>query len=435
MSEEDRSAAAGDTEAAETPSAPEARAAASLPPAPPGARQAGSRGADGQPPVIPPAPGLNLYAGVMAGTPIRAAASVPAVPTTPPPPAPAPLDASVTAVPLSVPPPSAVPSPDVPPAPTPYRDPRMSAPAPSAAPPAAMGTGASAARDIIREGPQHGTAVVQSAADVAGWAWCPAHLIASEREGSCPVCAQPFQPAPPWGIPQGPFTPRVTVFQRSRRERIAYTTAAVVAALIAISAIIGLSVLYRHGTPIDSMGQPQSTDAGGASASGAVGASTDNGATTPLTLTALDGRQLVLSGRWLRTTRLYTVMGTIAKQLNGGQAVAPDVSAGKGNSRVAVYNVPSSDPSRTVSDNTQQTSDSSSDTSGTISVAATRQLNVEGHTAFVTDIQRTDTSGRPLLMLRYYLIPTAGHVVMLAVGTDGTNDDLQAVSQAVEALK
>jgi hypothetical protein len=276
-----------------------------------------------------------------------------------------------------------------------------------------------------------------NAADIEGWFWCPNDLIASEKEGDCPNCGQRYQPAPPWGIPAGPYRPRISEYHRGTKEKVAYFTAGFMLSAVAVATFLGLFLLYRHGTPLDANGLPVTTDT--ATVSGAGGTISSGGgadtSTSRLQLRSLEGKNLVLTGQWKQTTQVYTVMIDLAKALTANNTQPPlDIAAAKGTSTIAVFNVPSTNPAKTISDNSQTTSDSSSDTGGSITVDASKPVTVDGKASNYTDITRLDATGKPVLALRIYLIPTADHVVMIAVGTMGSTDDILAVSQAIAAL-
>ena len=77
-----------------------------------------------------------------------------------------------------------------------------------------------------------------------GWHWCPDCHIASGKPGDCPTCAKAFLPAPPEGLPYGPYYPP-TVRKRSKALLV---MPLITIFAVAITGLFGVW-LYRQGTP------------------------------------------------------------------------------------------------------------------------------------------------------------------------------------------
>ncbi|HEY6379865.1 MAG TPA: hypothetical protein VI316_11870 [Candidatus Dormibacteraeota bacterium] len=273
-------------------------------------------------------------------------------------------------------------------------------------------------------------------ADPTGWYWCPTHLIAAEKEGICPTCGQPYQPAPPWGIPAGPYRPKVSTYHRGTKEKVAYVAAGLVLTAMALGAVFGLTALYRHGTPLDSNGLPVSTAVASGSGGGAVASNSTDTNNSRVVLSSLEGKNLILSGHWTPTTQLYVAMINFAKSLTTDNSQPPlDVAYSKGTTRIAVFNVPTSDPAKIISDHSQSTADSATVTGGVVNVSASQSVTIDGKASNYTDFTTVDSTGKAVFSLRIFFIPTASHVVLVVVGTTDARSDLDTVSQALQTLQ
>jgi hypothetical protein len=270
----------------------------------------------------------------------------------------------------------------------------------------------------------------------SGWYWCPQHLLAAEHPGACAVCGQPYQAAPITGIPAGPYRPTQKGIRKTKRERVA-VAAGLAAAFAVIGGIVaGVVLLYRQGTPLDSLGQPVQQTAASGQPSSSSSADSNNG-TTPILLHTLENKTITLNGVWSATRSVITPMSEIAGIFATGTAKPPlDIAARHNKTVIAAFTVTTSTPDSDVSSLVGPSGGTRSTTDGgSYTFSDGQSMTIAGHTSVAIDYQRKSAAGKLLVQVHFYVVSAVDHLEIIEIGTtDTSTSDLSAAEHAVESI-
>ena len=268
-------------------------------------------------------------------------------------------------------------------------------------------------------------------AEQPGWYWCPRHLLAAPHPGICGACGRAYEPAPPGGLPPGPYRPAATARRRTTREVSVSAIAVLLGVATLAGAAVGLTLLYQRGTPLDSQGQPQVPEASVSIGGGGAAASSN------VPLRTFDGRTLTLPGQWSTTATYPDSMRNVAQIFASGSTLPTlDVAVSHGSTTVAVFSVATTSASADVAalvatpGGSRTLADGSTETYSDASA-----MRIAGHDAVGRTLVTRTASGTLRGTVRFYAVADGDHLELIEVGTTETGaPEMPAAQTAVEGL-